>query len=358
MDVERVGPSGPASSSERKGRKSTPDSEDFREMMKADKVGETDFDKPKKRKYSSREETPQTSEPAERSRPGQPLPFQPQPSINAAQDEQEPPSAEAAKESQTQQTDKEKKTEDKEKKHIGKNKKEPQAVVVPGEEEMKILPPGKKEKEKVEMIQPGEKIFIQEKKPALPSEKKKEEIQTAKKMPPPKKEDASFSEKSEGKEEKERKKTKISHEISTVLQEMPLRIAQQTQMLTSPLTPYLHPDIVPLFEKMVGAIIQIQSQGITKTQVLLNSPAFTSSIFFGCSIVLEKYSTAPDSFNIFLRGSQQAVIMFNENLEGLFDAFKRGNFNFKVGRLEAEHETLFRRKERAGDKDTDTGSTK
>jgi hypothetical protein len=48
--------------------------------------------------------------------------------------------------------------------------------------------------------------------------------------------------------------------------------------------------------------------------------------------------------------------MFNENIEGLLDAFKRGNFGFRVGRLEAQHEPLFKRKEKPGGKDTQTGN--
>jgi len=79
-------------------------------------------------------------------------------------------------------------------------------------------------------------------------------------------------------------------------------------------------------------------------------------MFFGSSILLERYSTAPDSFNIFLRGPQQAVTMFNNNLARLIDAFRKGNFTFKINRLEAEHEKpLFKRKEKTS-QDTDTGA--
>ncbi|EKE21560.1 MAG: hypothetical protein ACD_7C00188G0001, partial [uncultured bacterium] len=280
----------------------------------------------------------------EKSRPGQNTPFNSQPRINAPDRDDETSSTQKSKDT-AEHTDNDKKTQDKDKKHTDKKKKEPTDVVAAHKKEMKPDQSFKKEKEKIEV--PSAKISAAETpKPA----KKKEE----KKL----KADEEELQKNIDKDKKDKRKAKEQNEMSSVLQEMPPQIAQQTQALTSPLTPYLHPDIVPLFEKMIGTILQIQSQGITKTQVLLNSPAFASSIFFGCSILLEKYSTAPDSFNIFLKGSQQAVIMFNDNLEGLMDAFKRGNFNFKVGRIEAQYETLFRRKERAANKDTDTGTKK
>ncbi len=355
MDVEPVGPSGAPSASEKKGRKSTPDSEEFREMMKTGKVGESEFEKPQKRKFQQQEEAPQLPQPPVKTSPTGPTPFAAPPKITTPKGGEEVQPPEELQVTPTEDTEQE--VED-EKKAKEKKKKEFEEVTISKKEGMKIEQPPTEKKGKIEKLPtPREKIFIKEvptptkevaqkkvtQKPAFPKEEKGKISTTKEKKP------------SEEKKERE----EFKYEISSVLQEMPPNIAAQTGALTSPLTPYLHPDIIPLFEKMVGTIIQIQAQGITTTQVILNSPAFTSSIFFGSSIILEKYSTAPDSFNIFLRGPQQAVVMFNENLDGLLDAFKRGNFNFKIGRLEAEHERpLFKRKEKTSGKDTDTGSTK
>jgi hypothetical protein len=357
MDIERVGPSGPSSASEKKGRKSTPDSEEFKEMMKTGKVGEPEFEKPKKRRSQGgeEEEPSQISEPLQKSKPATTTPFS-QPRINISKESsQVQPPQEQQKEVFTEE-DKEKKVEKKEKAKE-KKKKEFAEVVVYKKGEKKVEEPSIKEEKIEELTVPEEKIFIKEM-PKPEKEIKKEEKKAAQKIPsfPKKEEIASTKEK---KPSETLKKEEFKHEISTVLQEMPFNIASQTESLTSALSPYLHPDIVPLFEKMVGTIIHIQAGGITRTQVILNSPAFTSSIFFGSSIVLEKYSTAPDSFNIFLRGPQEAVAMFNDNLDGLLDAFKRGNFNFKIGRLEAEHERpLFKRKEKAKGDDSETGTKK
>lgn len=140
-------------------------------------------------------------------------------------------------------------------------------------------------------------------------------------------------------------KVNITTEISSVLQEMPQNIAMETTGITQNLSPYLHPDIVPIFEKMVGTILQINAKGITKTELLLNSPSFTSSIFFGSKISFEKYSTAPDTFNIVLSGPNRAVETFNDNLSSLIGAFKKTDI--KINRIEAEYEKpLFKRKEK------------
>lgn len=89
--------------------------------------------------------------------------------------------------------------------------------------------------------------------------------------------------------------------------------------------------------------------GISKTEITLNSPAFARSKFFGAKIELTRYSTAPDSFNIRLTGSQEAVTAFRQNIPQLTAALQKGNFDFRVGRLEAHYSAekpVFHRKEK------------
>ena len=323
MDVERVKGPGGQKGVDKKTRHSTPDSEEFREMMKAQKVGEPEFEKPKKRKFGQEREEkgPQTRAPQAQT-PSLPGPYDRPPTARPPteyyEDATPPPATDQNDDKQTKE---------------------------------------KKKKEKKEEAAFLQKSLLEEKK-ALKKEEKKvtKKTKTTSTMPVPKtpkkeKELLPIAEKTKEKEEEKKKQPEkeVKTGVSTVLQEFPPNIAAQTGSITSILTPYLHPDIVPLFEKMVGTIVQIKAQGVTQTEVMLNSPAFTSSLFFGSSIIVQKYSTAPDSFNIFLRGPAQAVNMFTENLSGLFDAFKKANIN--IGRLEAQHEKpLFKRKEKTGEK--------
>lgn len=123
-------------------------------------------------------------------------------------------------------------------------------------------------------------------------------------------------------------------------------------------TSYLSPETIPLYFQMVGSIyVMIAPPGISRTEILLNNPAYSNSKFYGARITIEKYATAPDSFNIRLSGSDAAVTAFKENIPSLMTSFQNGNFTFRVHRLEAEfavERPVFRRKE-WGEKGKESG---
>lgn len=97
----------------------------------------------------------------------------------------------------------------------------------------------------------------------------------------------------------------------------------------------LHPEVMDLFDKMVGTMTVMSYSGITETEVTLNTPKFASSVFFGSQIIIQEYSSAPHSFNIQLNGSPEALALFEGNADELMAAFQHGNYNFRVNRLEA-----------------------
>ncbi|NGX52415.1 MAG: hypothetical protein KR126chlam5_00713 [Candidatus Anoxychlamydiales bacterium] len=322
MDIEKVsGTKGPKPG-EKKDRASTPDSEEFREMMRTGKVSETEFEKPKKRpKQQGRAKLGGKEEPKYSTPKGTNLPSpydsysQNQPPVREFTEAPEQP----LDQKQNKKTKKEKKKEDEELALYQKGK-------------LKKAPKTTKEEDEANEKTPKVKAPSGKETSQAPSDKAIKATTEAKKP------------------KKELENPQVQQ--STVLQEMPPNISAGVQSITAPLTPYLHPDIVPLFEKMVGAIVQLQAKGITTTEVMLNSAAFQSSMFYGSSIIVQKYSTSP-AFNIFLRGPTQAVNMFSENLDGLYDAFRKANIN--IGRLEAQLEKYtFKRKEKpSSDKDAE-----
>lgn len=113
---------------------------------------------------------------------------------------------------------------------------------------------------------------------------------------------------------------------------------------------YIQPATVSLFYQMVGTMyVMANSQGVNRTEIVLNNPSFAGSKFFGATISIEKYATAPDSFNITLTGSNEAVKSFQENIPSLMSAFQNGNFAFRVNRLDAQYTTdrpVFRRRDK------------
>lgn len=140
---------------------------------------------------------------------------------------------------------------------------------------------------------------------------------------------------------------------------LPYAVAAATQA-----APYLSPEVLPLFYQMVGSImIMTTPPGISRTEVVLNSANFANSKFYGSTIEIIKYSTAPDSLNIHLRGSNEAVEKFRQNIPSLMTSFQSGKFNFRIGRLEASYSAarpIFRRRDKreggsmSGGADSDT----
>lgn len=141
--------------------------------------------------------------------------------------------------------------------------------------------------------------------------------------------------------------------------EMAMNAMQQTPVR------FTSSDISTLFYTMVGTIhIMTQTAGIHLTEVTLNNPAFANSVFYGATIQIAKYATAPDSFNITLSGSEEAVKKFQANTALLMEAFRRGKFTFRINRIDAQYQAerpLFRRKEKkdsASSSDMDSGGLK
>jgi hypothetical protein len=121
--------------------------------------------------------------------------------------------------------------------------------------------------------------------------------------------------------------------------------------------PYLSPQIRPLFFQMVGTMVIMSTPpGITRTEVVLNNPQMAGSRFYGTKITLEKYATAPDSYNIRLTGTPEAVATFQANASSLMQAFRQGRFDFKVNRLDTEYEAPTAQQRRRGGRENEAGS--
>lgn len=166
----------------------------------------------------------------------------------------------------------------------------------------------------------------------------------------------------ERKKPEEKRKNPESFSLSKEnipLPPIPPDVQPAAQTALTQATPYLSPQTVPLFFQMIGAIYwMISPPGVQRTEFVLNHPAYANSKFFGARITIEKYTSAPDSFNIRLTGSDAAVTAFKENIPSLLNAFQKGNFAFRIHRFEADYSTdrpVFRRKERQTDSDSDMG---
>ena len=125
-----------------------------------------------------------------------------------------------------------------------------------------------------------------------------------------------------------------------------LPIAQTALAIATAAVPTMSPEARAMFFHMVGTIVaMISPSGDSHTEFILNSPAFAGSKFYGATIAIEKFSTAPDALNIRLTGSTEAVTAFSQQIPSLLSAFQKGNFSFVVNRIETAYEKpLFHRK--------------
>ncbi len=190
-----------------------------------------------------------------------------------------------------------------------------------------------------------------EQKQATPIEKKTQEAALqGVSTPPPPSQSMQIGEE-EGMIEAEKKEKNPSEKISA----LPMDQGQAQPMAPEPpspevLPPYanMHPQVQELFDRMVGVMTVMNLSGMTETVMTLNSPQFASSVFFGTQIIIQEFSTAPQTFNIQLNGSAQAVALFQGNADDLMAAFAAGNYNFRINRLETGYlaeRPLFKRKE-------------
>lgn len=164
------------------------------------------------------------------------------------------------------------------------------------------------------------------------------------------------------KEESEKKIEKINLEEMGMLPMAPTPIAGPPPGPET-LPPYanLPPQVQQLFDRMVGVMTVMNLSGMTETVITLNTPQFASSVFFGTQIIIQEFSTAPQAFNIQLKGDPQAVALFQSNANELMAAFQAGNYNFRINRFETGYladRPLFKRKEKAGgDQHEQTGDS-
>ena len=156
----------------------------------------------------------------------------------------------------------------------------------------------------------------------------------------------------EEREERREHKHDLHGRDAVVPDPLPPTIQTTTAAIQITAAPYLSPQTAALFSKLIGTLLFMVSAtpGITRTEITLNSEPFRNSTFYNSTVVLERYATAPDSFNIRLAGTPEAVKLFQENSQLLLGAFSTAYVErrvpFRIGRLETSIERhLIRRKQ-------------
>jgi hypothetical protein len=92
----------------------------------------------------------------------------------------------------------------------------------------------------------------------------------------------------------------------------------------------LHPQVMQLFDRLVGVITVLQVQGKTETSIQLNDQQFPH--LKGTEILVTRFDTASNAYNIELRGPPEAVKILQKDLEGLKKTFssRKKEFKFEI----------------------------
>jgi len=92
-------------------------------------------------------------------------------------------------------------------------------------------------------------------------------------------------------------------------------------------------EVETLFVQMVETMTTLYQEGHTETTFVLNRG--NDSFLSGTEITILEYNTAPKDFNIQIKGSPEAVKLFERHLGGLVAAFNAEHHHpFKIHRLE------------------------
>ncbi|MES2345625.1 MAG: hypothetical protein V4494_06800 [Chlamydiota bacterium] len=97
---------------------------------------------------------------------------------------------------------------------------------------------------------------------------------------------------------------------------------------------HLHPDVMDVFERMIGALVYLDQAGVKETTITIMSSEEKPSIFNGTQITIREYSTAPKQFNVELSGAPKAVELFQAHKKDIMDAFDAMPYTFKVNNIE------------------------
>jgi hypothetical protein len=139
------------------------------------------------------------------------------------------------------------------------------------------------------------------------------------------------------KDEEGTKEKKTTPDILPVTQTpLPADVQPLAIAATVAAQPYLSPEVLSLYHQMVGTIFVMSGpKGVSRTEFVLNNPKFANSKFYGSSIEITRYSTAPNSFNIQLSGNTQAVDAFLQYKGELQRAFEKQGIN--IGQLQVNY---------------------
>ena len=94
------------------------------------------------------------------------------------------------------------------------------------------------------------------------------------------------------------------------------------------------PSVDMFFEKVEETLIIAQGAQSTETRILLESPKWESSPFYGSEIIVEEFSSAPKIFNVKIIASPEAAKIIELNTPSFMQLFEERKFPFRLNRID------------------------
>ena len=109
---------------------------------------------------------------------------------------------------------------------------------------------------------------------------------------------------------------------------------------SSSIQPIVH--VEALFEKMASSMIIMDLCQETQTTLVLDHPHLSGSVFFGTTITIKEFSTAPKAFNVEILSNPTAIATILQQQDHLLSLFAKGNFPFTIHRFDSgiQQETM------------------
>jgi len=91
-----------------------------------------------------------------------------------------------------------------------------------------------------------------------------------------------------------------------------------------------------LFDKLCCEMLVMTGERSTQTTLVLQTDAFLNSPFYGATVMIEEFSTAPKIFNVSIKGTTEAISLLQTHTASFFRLLETRNFSFAIHRIDTD----------------------
>ncbi len=114
-------------------------------------------------------------------------------------------------------------------------------------------------------------------------------------------------------------------------------------------------ECLKIFDKLCSEMLVMDAESCITTTFVLETESFARSPFYGATVTIEEYSTAPKVFNVSITAQESAITLIETQMTGFFELLETRNFSFAIHKIDTHLSTdsWYKEKEREQDRDQD-----